>query len=80
MIGFTGERIIPEVAECGPNTKTFIEHKARYDFALRFVNSSMDVLDIACGVGYGSRILASAARNVVGCDIHDETIEYADFS
>jgi ubiquinone/menaquinone biosynthesis C-methylase UbiE len=76
VIRFTGERIIPEFAECGPRTKIFIEHRARYEFALKFVNSTV-VLDIACGVGYGAKILSSAAKKVTACDIHPESIEYA---
>jgi ubiquinone/menaquinone biosynthesis C-methylase UbiE len=77
VITFTGERVIPEIAECGPNTKIFVEHKARYEFASTLLNSRMKVLDIACGVGYGSKLLAMTAGRVVGCDIDGESIEYA---
>jgi GT2 family glycosyltransferase/SAM-dependent methyltransferase/glycosyltransferase involved in cell wall biosynthesis len=34
----------------------------------------MDVLDVACGEGYGSMMLAKAARSVVGVDIDEQVI------
>jgi SAM-dependent methyltransferase len=37
----------------------------------------MDVLDAACGEGYGSALLATAARSVTGVDLSDEAIEHA---
>lgn len=44
------------------------EHAARYVFALPFVESKK-VLDIACGTGYGIRLLRSKAKFVTGVDI-----------
>src|SRR5262249_22448787 len=35
------------------------------------------VLDVGCGTGYGSSILASSARKVVGLDISNEAITFA---
>ena len=53
------------------------EHIERYKFASDFVKSKR-VLDIACGVGYGSYILSKAgAHSVIGCDIMKSNIEYA---
>lgn len=43
-------------------------HLARYEFARRFCAGRV-VLDLACGVGYGARHLASAAAKVVAGDI-----------
>lgn len=74
---YTGERIIPEIAECGPLTKTYLEHTARYQFASGFINRTMVVLDVACGVGYGSKILAANAKQVMGCDLDLASVEYA---
>lgn len=39
------------------------EHVARYEFAKRYC-AGKSVADIACGTGYGSRILASVAASV----------------
>ena len=44
------------------------EHLARYNFAKKFAGGKV-VLDIACGTGYGSDILASSgAKQVIGLD------------
>ncbi len=70
---FTGERMIPEHNDDG---EIYLEHMARYLFASQFVRGK-DVLDIACGSGYGSRMLTeSGANRVVGVDISEEAITY----
>lgn len=75
---FEGERIIPELEECGKNTMIFKEHMSRYRFANRYVKNKK-VLDIACGVGYGSYFMAKNGNplNVTGVDNSTEAIEYA---
>lgn len=67
----TGERYIP-----GMDESIEIEHLHRYAVAKGLVGN-LDVLDIASGEGYGSAILASAAKSVVGVDIALEAIHYA---
>ena len=52
---FTGERFIP-----GTRGEIWMEHWHRYHFASRWVEGKR-VLDIACGEGYGSALLAQAA-------------------
>jgi 2-polyprenyl-3-methyl-5-hydroxy-6-metoxy-1,4-benzoquinol methylase len=53
------------------------EHEQRYRFfAERYVG--LDVLDAACGVGYGSAIIARCgAKSVTGIDIDAATVAYA---
>ena len=68
---FTGERYIPEV-----NGEIQFEHLNRYFSCLDIV-SGKEVLDIACGEGYGSRILAKVAMSVIGVDIDPEAITHA---
>jgi 2-polyprenyl-3-methyl-5-hydroxy-6-metoxy-1,4-benzoquinol methylase len=53
-------------------------HLARYQFAARHV-SGKQIADIACGTGYGCRVMVEqgGARQVTGIDICDEAIEYA---
>lgn len=68
---FTGERFVP-----GAGGEIEVEHIHRYLFARSMV-SDMDVLDIACGEGYGSRILSGTARGVVGVDIDESTVDRA---
>jgi O-antigen biosynthesis protein len=53
------------------------EHVERYRYAANFVKDA-DVIDIACGSGYGSKSLADAgARSVRGFDIDSSAAEYA---
>ncbi len=72
-IEFTGERYIP-----GKASETIKQdHQARYEFASRFVKGQR-VLDIACGAGYGSAMLAEAgAKSVTGVDISPEAVNFA---
>ena len=50
------------------------EHLARYRFAKPLV-AGKHVADIACGTGYGSRMLADAgARTIHGMDISEEAV------
>lgn len=53
-------------------------HIARYIFATQFTKNK-SVADIACGTGYGTRILIEqgAAKSCIGIDISSEAIEYA---
>jgi SAM-dependent methyltransferase len=54
----------------------FNEHRARYWFARRYA-SGKNVLDAACGAGYGSALLAETAQSVIGVDIAHDAVEYA---
>lgn len=68
---FTGERFIP-----GTAGEIWHEHWHRYHFALPLV-AGLDVLDIACGEGYGSALLASRAARVIGADIAPDAVDHA---
>jgi len=68
---FTGERFIP-----GTRGEIWIEHWHRYHFARRWAVGQR-VLDVACGEGYGSALLARTAKSVVGIDISPDAIAHA---
>jgi len=68
---FTGERFVP-----GIEGEIVYEHVHRYAFARRHA-AGRRVLDVACGEGYGSAILAGVAREVVGVDIDAATVAHA---
>lgn len=58
-----------------PNRQAF--HRTRYEFAKKQVEGR-GVADIACGLGYGSRILRHAgAKAVMGIDLCEDAIRYA---
>jgi SAM-dependent methyltransferase len=51
----------------------------RYRLALQFIRPGDTVLDLSCGLGYGSHVLyqGSAARRVIGVDARKPAIAYA---
>ncbi|HLC05306.1 MAG TPA: glycosyltransferase [Anaerolineales bacterium] len=69
---YTGERYVPEIED----VQTGCEHWHRYLFAREFA-AGKRVLDVACGEGYGSHLLAQVAREVVGIDLSEEAIAHA---
>ena len=71
-IEFTGERFVPGKTD----PQLALEHYHRYLFALPYVKGKR-VLDIACGEGYGSALLSTAAASVTGVDSDAKTITHA---
>ena len=72
MSEFTGERVIPGEVE----DDLWAEHLARYVFAARFAEGAR-ALDLGCGSGYGTAVLAKAAKEAVGVDVSIEAVTYA---
>ncbi len=68
---FTGERYVPSL-----HGYVELEHRHRYHLASRLAVGKR-VLDIACGEGYGSAILAQTARHVVGVDMEESVVAHA---
>lgn len=68
---WTGERLVTSVFE-----GLTVEHLARYGFCLPMAKGKT-VLDIACGEGYGSNLLASEAASVTGADVSSEAVDHA---
>lgn len=67
----TGERMVP-----GVTGKILYEHLHRYAVACELVHGRR-VLDLACGEGYGSNLLASHATQVTGVDNSAQAINHA---
>ncbi len=72
MLEWTGERYLPWLDD----PYIGYEHLHRYAYATQF-SENKRVLDLACGEGYGSRLLARTAESVVGVDIDDDAIRHA---
>lgn len=76
------ERINPDLVTAGDimGDKTLLLHLERYRYAAKWMLPG-SVLDIACGVGYGTDLLASAANDsftsITGVDIDAGSINYA---
>jgi SAM-dependent methyltransferase len=52
------------------------DHVARYEFAARSIGRRRRVIDFACGIGYGSRLLAEAGHVVHACDVDEDALAY----
>lgn len=73
------ERLIPDAIGEGEVTgeEALKLHLARYDFAATHARPGR-LLDIACGVGYGTRRLGDRADvEALGVDLSEEAIRYA---
>jgi SAM-dependent methyltransferase len=69
----TGERTLPDVPE---ENYWFRRHLAVYEWIAAWVGGKR-VVDMACGEGYGSDVLARSAAGVVGVDANPEAHEHA---
>jgi cyclopropane fatty-acyl-phospholipid synthase-like methyltransferase len=72
-LSLTGERTLPDIPE---ENYWFRRHLAVYEWIASRV-PGMRVIDMACGEGYGSDVLARAAASVVGVDANPEAHEHA---
>ena len=52
-------------------------HLARYEFASNWVQESFICGDFACGTGYGTAIIGNRAKEVLGIDIDERSINVA---
>jgi len=66
---FTGERYLPEL----DSPELSYPHWHRYLFAEQLVRDK-HVLDLACGEGYGSTLLAQSSKTVIGLDKDSKSI------
>lgn len=70
---FTGERWIPGESPF----QVEIDHLSRYRFASGYV-ADKSVLDIACGAGYGSKMLKEVGATLVhGVELDQDTLSFA---
>jgi SAM-dependent methyltransferase len=69
----TGERTLPDVPA---ENYWYRRHLAVYEWIGARV-AGLDVLDMACGEGYGSEVLSRSAASVVGVDANPEAHEHA---
>jgi 2-polyprenyl-3-methyl-5-hydroxy-6-metoxy-1,4-benzoquinol methylase len=72
-LALTGERTLPDVPE---ENYWFRRHLVVYQWIAARVGG-LRVVDMACGEGYGSDVLARTAASVVGVDANPEAHEHA---
>jgi SAM-dependent methyltransferase len=69
----TGERTLPDVPE---ENYWYRRHLVVYEWIAQRVHGRK-VVDLACGEGYGSAVLADTAHSVIGVDANPEAFEHA---
>jgi SAM-dependent methyltransferase len=69
----TGERTLPDVPE---ENYWYRRHLVVYEWIAKQI-AGKRVVDMACGEGYGSNVLAGSAASVVGVDANPEAHEHA---
>ncbi|MGH2831163.1 MAG: class I SAM-dependent methyltransferase [Solirubrobacteraceae bacterium] len=72
-LALTGERTLPDIPE---ENYWFRRHLAVYEWIAERVRGQR-VIDMACGEGYGSDVLARLAASVVGVDANPQAHEHA---
>ncbi|MBA2505729.1 MAG: methyltransferase domain-containing protein [Thermoleophilaceae bacterium] len=72
-LALTGERTLPDVPE---ENYWYRRHEVVYEWIAERCGG-LDVVDMACGEGYGTDILASRAARVTGIDANPEAHEHA---
>jgi SAM-dependent methyltransferase len=72
-LALTGERTLPDVPE---ENYWYRRHQAVYDWVAARCDG-LDVVDMACGEGYGTEILSRRASSVTGVDANPEAFEHA---
>ena len=72
-LALTGERTLPDVPE---ENYWYRRHLVVYEWIAERV-AGRRVIDMACGEGYGSNVLAGSAAAVVGVDANPEAHEHA---
>ena len=72
-LALTGERTLPDVPE---ENYWFRRHLAVYEWIAERCRG-LDVVDMACGEGYGSDVLARRAARVTGVDANPDAFEHA---
>ena len=72
-LALTGERTLPDVPE---ENYWYRRHLAVYDWIAARC-SGLDVVDMACGEGYGTGVLSGSAAHVTGVDANPEAFAHA---
>jgi 2-polyprenyl-3-methyl-5-hydroxy-6-metoxy-1,4-benzoquinol methylase len=73
----TGERLLEEVYQLTLGGYViYVLHNTSYQFAEKFC-ADKTVLDLGCGSGYGSSLIADIASEIQAVDVSEESVQYA---
>lgn len=73
----TGERLIPEGFSSKEEYLMYLRHIFAYNYAVSQISNNDQVLEVGSGEGYGTNILSTKAKSIVGLDVDPEAVEHA---
>jgi ubiquinone/menaquinone biosynthesis C-methylase UbiE len=72
-----GERLIPDDTRTPIHQIQLLRHQFVYEHVKSRLTPNDYVLDLGFGEGYGTSLLADSCREIVGVDVADHVVEYA---
>lgn len=72
-----GERIYPGSVESVEDYVLYLKHLFAYDYTKSKLITGQKILEVGCGEGYGTYLLAQSESNIIGVDIDSMTIDNA---
>lgn len=74
----TSERLLPEYAMRSKEAYlVYLRHLFAYNAASQFFSAGSRLLEVGCGEGYGTRLLAQQGYAVVGIDVDPQVVAHA---
>lgn len=64
-----------DLNEVGADQDNYLIHLARYMFCARQLSKEMRVLEIGCGTGYGSRLIADYCKQIDAYDLNHKELK-----
>ena len=77
VLNKTGERLIPESFTSKEEYLMYLRHIFAYSYAASHISKNDLVLEVGSGEGYGTNILSTKVKSIVGLDVDLEAIEHA---
>lgn len=77
-MNLSGERIYPEKCQTAEDYVLYLKHMFAYEYAKGFIQPNAKVLEVGCGAGYGTAMLADRKDlQITGLDVDASVVESA---
>jgi SAM-dependent methyltransferase len=73
----TVERIHPRFFNTREKYLLYLRHVFAYEYAVDHLDAASNVLEIGCGDGYGTTMLAEKVARIVAVDVDEGTVQHA---
>lgn len=70
----TGERMIPNNFQSNEELITYLRHLVVYKYAKKKIKKNHLVVEVGSGEGYGTNLISSCCKQIVGLDVDKNTI------